>query len=195
MNALTEEYAIFENDEWLVTGLGLEHKHTGYFIERDGIANRRSDGLWTWPMHMAEKNWCRMPAFMEAFFHAASAYRIEPDSDLARTFKITRCEVPESAQRNVPETPPHTLRKDVRIPISSKPIFLKKPMSNKGFSVSSESGRIRFRVAPHSVSRPARRQGFSLDWVKAALPWRAPHRIRRTGTTLVRLIQATWNIR
>src|SRR5689334_9239068 len=93
MIAMTEERPIFENEEWLVTESGLEHKTTGYFIERDGIANRREDGLWTWPLHMAEKSWCTMIPFAEAFACAAAEYGVDAGADLARTFKMARCEV------------------------------------------------------------------------------------------------------
>jgi hypothetical protein len=54
MTAMAVERPIFENRDWLVTEGGLEHKTTGYFIERESLAQRRSDGLWTWAMHFAE---------------------------------------------------------------------------------------------------------------------------------------------
>src|SRR4051794_34859676 len=81
MTAVAEERSIFENEEWLVTESGLEHKRTGYFIERSDLANRRGDGLWTWPLHMAEKSWCAMAPFAEAFSCAASVYDVAVDVD------------------------------------------------------------------------------------------------------------------
>ena len=75
MTAMTDECPIFENEDWLVTESGLEHKQTGYFIERDSLGQRREDGLWAWPLHMAEKSWCAMKSFTEAFSRAASALR------------------------------------------------------------------------------------------------------------------------
>ena len=107
MTAMTQERCIFENEEWLVTEGGLEHKSTGYFIDRGSVANRRDDGLWTWPLHMAEKSWCAMMPFAEAFSCAASVYDIETGADLAQTFRIARCEVspwPQADKR--PSIPP-----------------------------------------------------------------------------------------
>lgn len=194
MNAMTEERAIFENDEWLVSELGLEHKHTGYFIERDGVANRRGDGLWTWPMHMSEKTWCGMPCFIEAFLEATSAYRIDT-GDLAHTFRIARGDAAEPARQNVFAAPLPVLRKGGGATMSSEPIFFKNPLPEKGFAVSPDARHVRFRTARYPVSAPVRPRGLALDWVKSALSWRAQHRIRRTGSTLVRLIQVAWNIR
>ena len=45
---------LFANDDWTVTPEGLEHRGTGYFIGRDELGHRRADGLWTWPLHMAD---------------------------------------------------------------------------------------------------------------------------------------------
>src|SRR5689334_2258941 len=67
MTAMTDVRPIFENQEWLVSEDGLEHKTTGYFIERESLGQRREDGLWTWPLHMAEKQWCALTPFAEAF--------------------------------------------------------------------------------------------------------------------------------
>src|SRR3712207_4782638 len=74
--AMVEERPLFENEDWAVVDSGLEHKRTGYFIEREVIAQRRSDGLWLWPLHVAEKSWCRMTTFTEAFSCAATAYGV-----------------------------------------------------------------------------------------------------------------------
>ena len=60
MAMVVEERPLFENEDWAVVESGLEHKRTGYFIEREALAHRRADGLWLWPMHVAEKSWCRM---------------------------------------------------------------------------------------------------------------------------------------
>ena len=81
-----DDPVLFQNDEWVVTHAGLEHKTTSYFIERDQLDDRRSDGLWNWPVHMSEKLWCTPRAFAEAFMQAVLAYGIEPDADLAVSF-------------------------------------------------------------------------------------------------------------
>lgn len=77
---------LFENEEWTVTTAGLEHKRTGYFIEREHLAKRRSDGLWNWPAHMLEKSWVAPRAFTEAFLHAIRAAGHKPDPALELSF-------------------------------------------------------------------------------------------------------------
>jgi len=77
---------LFANDHWTVTLEGLEHRGTGYFIPRDELGHRRSDGLWTWPVHMAEKLWCAPAHFTEAFMQAVRAYGLEADAGLALSF-------------------------------------------------------------------------------------------------------------
>ena len=37
MTTMTDVRPIFENEQWLVTEDGLEHKTTGYFIERESL--------------------------------------------------------------------------------------------------------------------------------------------------------------
>ena len=80
------EVPLFENRDWTVSPSGLEHKGTGYFIGRDLIGDRRGDGLWSWPVHMAEKFWVRPTSFAEAFTGALHAYDILPDAELAASF-------------------------------------------------------------------------------------------------------------
>ncbi|HEX2555229.1 MAG TPA: hypothetical protein VHL98_16130 [Microvirga sp.] len=81
-----ETLFLFANDDWTVTRDGLEHRGTGYFIPRDELGHRRSDGLWTWPIHMAEKLWCAPAQFAEAFMQAVRAYGLEADAGLALSF-------------------------------------------------------------------------------------------------------------
>ncbi|MCJ2037138.1 hypothetical protein [Methylobacterium sp. J-068] len=76
---------LFENAEWRVLGDGLEHRATGYFIARDTFAMRRGD-LWEWPLHLAEKSWCSLRSFREAFVAAVEAFGLTPDADLSRSF-------------------------------------------------------------------------------------------------------------
>jgi hypothetical protein len=54
--AVEEDRLLFENEEWVVGESGLEHKRTGYFIGRDVLSQRRADGIWLWPLHVAEKS-------------------------------------------------------------------------------------------------------------------------------------------
>jgi hypothetical protein len=86
MTLLNDDPLLFENDEWAVTEAGLEHRRTGYFIGAEQLGERRPDGLWSWPIHMAEKSWCAPEAFSEAFMHALAACGLQPDADLARSF-------------------------------------------------------------------------------------------------------------
>jgi len=86
MNTSGEDVLLFENEEWMVTGAGLEHKRTGYFIEAEELGQRRSDGLWIWPVHMAEKSWCAPDPFAEAFLEALSGRGVRPDAGLAKSF-------------------------------------------------------------------------------------------------------------
>ena len=81
---------VFENADWTVSAVGLEHKRTGYFIESELLADRRPDGLWTWPLHMAEKLWCAPASFADAFSHALNAYAVESDAGLAGSFAAAR---------------------------------------------------------------------------------------------------------
>ena len=80
--------ALFANEEWLVLEDGLEHRGTGYFIERSGLAARHRDGLWMWPLQMAEKSWCLPRPFREAFAHALVLFGVAEDADLARSFAV-----------------------------------------------------------------------------------------------------------
>ncbi len=89
--------SIFENEDWLVTPAGIEHKGTRYAIDRERLGDRRGDGLWAWPLHMAEKSWCRMPGFAEAFARAASAFAIPADEALARSFALAGAPEPGAA--------------------------------------------------------------------------------------------------
>jgi hypothetical protein len=81
-----EDMHLFTNEDWTVTPEGLEHRGTGYFIARDELGHRRSDGLWIWPVHMAEKLWCAPALFAEAFMQAVRAYGLEADAGLALSF-------------------------------------------------------------------------------------------------------------
>jgi hypothetical protein len=85
MNARDDEL-LFVNEAWAVTNEGLEHRSNGYFIPREELGARRSDGLWTWPVHMAEKLWCGPKEFTEAFMQAVRAYGLQADAGLALSF-------------------------------------------------------------------------------------------------------------
>lgn len=77
---------------WRLVPEGLEHDATGYFIERGALGARRTDGLWEWPLHMAEKAWCAPSAFRRVFLAALSAFGLETDPRLADSFALARGE-------------------------------------------------------------------------------------------------------
>jgi len=201
MTAMMDMRPIFENEEWLVTGEGLEHKTTGYFIERESLGQRREDGLWTWPLHMAEKSWCAMAPFTEAFSCAASVYDIETGAELAQTFKVARSEISawpqvERISRNPAPMASQALRDEAQIPISLQSGSSEKLLQDEGFRKLDESWRMRGQTGPRPFSTSPRIRSARYTIERDPSPvWQAPHRIRRTGTKLVRLLQAAWNIR
>jgi hypothetical protein len=201
MTAMTEERPIFENEEWLVSESGLEHKRTGYFIERESLGQRREDGLWTWPLHMAEKSWCGLQPFSEAFTCAASVYGLSTGAELAHSFKVARCEVsvwPAAAKAAASPVPAirRTLHPPGQNPILVEPRSSDKPLNGQGFQGADDVWRIR----PNAGARPfltnLRNRSERLNPARDAAPsWQAPRRIRKTGTKLVRLLQAAWTLR
>ena len=82
------EAELFGNDDWSVQTDGIEHRETGYFIARGALALRRAEGLWDWPLQMAEKRWCRPSLFREAFLVALDRFGIARDAELLRSFAL-----------------------------------------------------------------------------------------------------------
>ncbi len=74
--------------DWRLLDEGLEHPASGYFIAREEIASRRGDGLWTWPMQLAEKAWCAPLGFRRVFLAALDRYGIAADEGLTRSFAL-----------------------------------------------------------------------------------------------------------
>jgi hypothetical protein len=77
----------FRNDDWSLSEDGLEHA-SGYFIGRAVLGARRAEGLWDWPLQMAEKRWCRPSLFREAFLAALDRFGLERDAALGRSFAL-----------------------------------------------------------------------------------------------------------
>jgi len=201
MAAMAAERTIFENEDWIVTESGLEHKTTGYFIDRESLANRRSDGFWTWPLHMAEKSWCEMTPFAEAFCCAASVYDIETGADLAQTFRMARSEIvvwPQQAKQN-PNPAPRVrplLKDGIVNPISWETGLPGKSLRDQDSRALDENTRRQGSIAARGYSAKKRlREPHPAMTGVATLPWRTSRRIHRTGTKLVRLLQAAWSIR
>ena len=84
----TRDAALFRNADWSVYADGLEHRGTGYFIDRAALAARRAERLWEWPLQMAEKRWCRPSLFRDAFLAALDRFGIARDADLTRSFAL-----------------------------------------------------------------------------------------------------------
>lgn len=80
--------ALFANGDWRLLADGLEHRATGYFIDRDALPARRPDGLWAWPLHLAEKRWCTPRLFREAFLIALDRFGHGRDEALSRSFAV-----------------------------------------------------------------------------------------------------------
>lgn len=74
--------------DWRLCEDGLEHRASGYFIAREEIAHRRGDGLWTWPMQLAEKAWCAPVGFRRTFLGALERYGVARDAALDRSFAL-----------------------------------------------------------------------------------------------------------
>ena len=189
---IAEDQLVFENEEWLVTESGLEHKRTGYFIERGSLGQRRSDGLWSWPLHMAEKQWCTLAPFTEAFTCAAAVYDVAVDADLAHSFKAARCEIvgwPKALARADPEAagrPVPALRKQGEIPISRGTARADRSRWGDGRSEGAAAAAAQTKRERSGVARwTAGTMRAGAGW-----HWRTPRPIRRARTRLVRLLQA-----
>jgi hypothetical protein len=77
-----------------------------------------------------------------------------------------------------------------------KPRSSHKPLNGQGFQGSAEAWRIRTKLGARLVLKNPRQRSERLNPAREASPsWQAPRRIRKTGTKLVRLLQAAWNIR
>ncbi len=88
---------LFENRDWRLHADGLEHRQTGYFIDRGTLNARRPDGYWEWPLHLSEKSWCGVRSFREAFTAALDVFGIAPDRKLTLSFALASA--PGSAAR------------------------------------------------------------------------------------------------
>ncbi|MGY2050870.1 hypothetical protein [Methylobacterium sp. JK268] len=96
-----DDAALFENRDWVLSQDGLEHRATGYFIDREALGAKRPDGHWEWPLHLSEKAWCGVRSFREAFLAALDAFGIAPDRKLTLSFALgfgTRLPGPETEE-------------------------------------------------------------------------------------------------
>jgi hypothetical protein len=189
MAMVDEDRPLFENAEWCVTSDGLEHRRTGYFIDRADLDQRRDGDLWAWPLHMAEKSWCDMAPFMEAFGRAAQLYGLETGPGLTRSFAVAAHDIASwpDALRHSQEavrTVENLLKNAVQTPISMEP-----DTAERQTGANVRKGPVHHAYRVHQKHRnPRSPRGpngcFRTHASNPALPGRA-----RIGTRLVRLLQ------
>jgi hypothetical protein len=195
MTLTADDLLVFENEEWLVTQTGLEHKHTGYSIDRDRLGDRRSDGLWLWPLHMAEKQWCALAPFTEAFTCAAALYEVKVDADLAQSFKAARCEIvgwpggTATPARGRVGDAGSTLQKPNRVTISGRALQAENARCESGRSEGRDTAFRSGSAAPVSAPGARNRSRSGSMSAVARLRWHTPRPIRQASTRLVRLLQ------
>jgi hypothetical protein len=63
---------LFENHQWRVTAYGVESVEPAptYELSADQLLESERAGYYDWPVHMAEKTWIDIEAFIEAFVNA-----------------------------------------------------------------------------------------------------------------------------
>jgi len=194
-----EDCPLFENEEWCVTYEGLEHRRTGYFIDRSDLGQKRDGDLWAWPLHMAEKSWCDMAPFMDAFSRAARLYGLETGPGLTRSFAIAAHDIapwPDAAgvlrhSEEAVRTVENLLKNAVRTPISIEPDTAER---QTGAYVRKGPVHQAYRVhQKHRNPRPSPRGPNGCSRTHASNP--ASLGRARIGTRLVRLLQAAWSDR
>jgi hypothetical protein len=187
MAVIASEAALFENAEWSVMAGGLEHKETAYFIARDEIGSRRADGLWSWPLHLAEKRWCSFPAFKEAFLQAIGIYGVPSDDGLAESFEAAG--IHRTPYATARRADPPSLWLNERIPISVEAVRSRLPNGSAPLRPS-RSRHIELERGPGQSRKRLSRLG-----VVHEAPWRTPnHAIMRAGTRIARLLRAAWSL-
>jgi hypothetical protein len=84
---------LYENHQWAVTEHGIESVkpaptypiEANRLLERDGVGRGK---LYDWPVHMAQKSWVDIEAFIDAFSRAlrlhAGKYKGDADPDTLR---------------------------------------------------------------------------------------------------------------
>jgi len=71
---------VFENHQWEVTDYGVESKRPAptYNFEAARLLETADHGhgpMYDWPVHMAEKTWVDIEAFIEAFEQALAIHK------------------------------------------------------------------------------------------------------------------------
>jgi hypothetical protein len=67
---------LFENHQWRVTAFGMESIEPAptYELSAERFLESNRGELYDWPVHMAEKSWIDIEAFIEAFTMALSLH-------------------------------------------------------------------------------------------------------------------------
>jgi hypothetical protein len=71
---------VWGNHQWVVTSYGIEamgHNHYNVPMERLATLREGHPGAADWPLHVAERDWVDIEAFLEAFFYALDHHRPE----------------------------------------------------------------------------------------------------------------------
>jgi hypothetical protein len=65
-----------QNTQWAVTSIGIESVPPAptYPIEAARLLETRIDGLYAWPLQMAEKSWVDFEAFLACFLKAIDVF-------------------------------------------------------------------------------------------------------------------------
>ena len=75
----------YQNDQWRVLDGYLETHDDGatYWIDASWLTDMRGD-LFDWPLHMAEKNWVDLEAFIRAFEAALRIHKPQFSREIFR---------------------------------------------------------------------------------------------------------------
>jgi hypothetical protein len=97
---------LYRNRQWAVTRYGISSIKPASSYDIDAgrltaITERDGKEYYDWPIHLAEKGWVDMPAFMDTFSaalqHHAGSYSPAVDPEL---LKATAMAVPRIARRS-----------------------------------------------------------------------------------------------
>jgi len=76
---------VFRNNQWAITTYGIECLDGSCPIDRARLSETRlGSDLYDLPLHMAEKSWVDLKAFLEAFRWALSYHRVGFDEAALR---------------------------------------------------------------------------------------------------------------
>ena len=209
MAVMAEDRTYFENEDWAVDGQRPRTQADRVFHRkgRDREPSRRTGcgrGPCTWPRRAG----ATAPAFtLEAFTCAAQVTGLRADANLARSFKMARCEIAVPAASRTQKASRKSMpgfdaeRSRVLAGKRARPHLLEAGGAGQSASHSNRlaslpQDRLRTRESGHGYALPsmARARSGRTEMGRNA-PWRASRHIRKAGTQIVRLLWAAWSIR